>query len=59
MNQVTAPGPVPPEPGQHKEEPEQAMEDDIPSDDRGDPLEDAMRAARRRDKQVARELEAP
>ncbi|HWI82336.1 hypothetical protein [Ramlibacter sp.] len=33
MNQVTAPGRVPPEHGQHKEEPEQAMEDDIPSDD--------------------------
>jgi len=34
MDDVTRPGRVPPEPGQHKEEPEQAMEDDIPSDDR-------------------------
>lgn len=33
MDEVTAPGPVPPELGQEKEEPEQAMEDDIPSDD--------------------------
>jgi len=33
MDDVTRPGRVPPELGQHKEEPEQAMEDDIPSDD--------------------------
>lgn len=33
MDDVTRPGCVPPELGQHKEEPEQAMEDDIPSDD--------------------------
>ena len=33
MNDVTRPGSVPPELGQHKEEPEQAMEDDIPSED--------------------------
>ena len=33
MNDVTRSGSVPPEPGQHKEEPEQTMEDDIPSDD--------------------------
>jgi len=33
MDDVTRPGRVPPELGQHKEEPEQAMEDDIPSED--------------------------
>lgn len=33
MNDVTRGARVPPEPGQHKEEPEQMMEDDIPSED--------------------------
>lgn len=33
MNDVTRGARVPPEPGQHKEEPEQTMEDDIPSED--------------------------
>lgn len=33
MNFVTRGGRVPPELGQHKEEPEQSAEDDIPSDD--------------------------
>lgn len=33
MNDVTRGARVPPEPGQHKEEPEQGMEDDIPSAD--------------------------
>lgn len=56
MNRVTAPGPVPPEPGQHKEEPEQAMEEDIPTEDRGEPRDEATRHARPRDGgQVRRE----
>jgi len=33
MNPSIEPGLVPPEPGLEKEEPEQAHEDDIPSDD--------------------------
>lgn len=33
MNDVTAGSQVPPQPGQDREEPEQAMEDDIPSPD--------------------------
>lgn len=33
MNDVTRGARVPPEHGQHKEEPEQGMEDDIPSED--------------------------
>ena len=45
MTRVTAPGPVPPELGQDKEEPEQAMEEDIPTEDRGEPREDATRNA--------------
>jgi hypothetical protein len=45
MSRVTAPGPVPPELGQEKEEPEQAMEEDIPTEDRGEPREDASRNA--------------
>jgi len=56
MTRVTAPGPVPPELGQEKEEPEQAMEEDIPTEDRGEPREDATRTARARDgEQVRRE----
>jgi hypothetical protein len=54
MTRVTAPNPVPPELGQEKEEPEQAMEDDIPSDDRGEPREDATRGACTRDGGSAR-----
>ncbi len=45
MNHVTAPGHVPPEPGQHKEEPEQAMEEDILTEDRGEPRDEAARGA--------------
>ena len=33
MNHAIEPGLIPPEPGLEKEEPEQAHEDDIPSDD--------------------------
>jgi hypothetical protein len=56
MNQVTAPGPVPPEPGQDKEEPEQAMEEDIPTEDRGEPRDQATRNAGASDgEQVRRE----
>lgn len=36
MNPGIKPGYVPPAPGQEKEEPEIAEEDDIPSDDRGE-----------------------
>ena len=58
MTRVTAPGPVPPELGQEKEEPEQAMEDDIPTDDRGEPGDDAtrQRACARRSAGAARTL---
>ena len=50
MNHPIEPGLIPPGPSLEKEEPEQAMEDDIPSDDRGEPREDATRGARARER---------